>query len=289
MLKKHPYLSGSLILFVLLMIFVILLNSTQSENFSLSQEGSIGVISVDGVIAQSDHIVRQIEQMEKVDSIRGVIVRLNSPGGGVAASQEIFDAVVKLKKKKPVYAAMGSVAASGAYYIACGASKIFANPGTITGSIGVILQWYNFQELSEKIGAKTLTIKSVPNKDLMSMFREPLDPEKQILQQLVDDTHEQFVQAIIQGRPEMDEENIRQLADGRVVAGNRAQTLGLVDELASFSQVVATFADDLGLEGKVRTVQFDKEGFSWISLLGLAPLKQFLDQPTGLRLSYLLQ
>lgn len=289
MLKKHPLISGSLILFILLLVFSVLLSQTQSERFNLSEEGLIGVININGVIAEADLVVQQIRRMQNTDSVHGVIVRLNSPGGGVAASQEIYEALLELKEKKTVYSSMGSVAASGAYYIACGTDKIFSNPGTITGSIGVLLQWFNFQELSDKVGAKILTIKSVQNKDLMSMFREPEEKERKILQQLVDDTHEQFVQAIIQGRPDMEEETIRTLADGRILVGDRAKSIGLVDELASFRQVVRALSKDLGFEREVKTIQFDQQEFSWVELFGLTPLKEFLNHSTGIHLSYLLQ
>ena len=289
MLKKHPYLSSTLILGGLLLILIVLLNVTQSQHLAFLNEGLIGVIEIKGVILDSDSIVNQIKRMEQTKSVLGVIVRLNSPGGGVVASQEIYDALNNLKETKPVYSSMGAVAASGAYYVACATHRIFANPGTITGSIGVLLQWFNFQGLTEKIGAKSMTIKSVQNKDLMSMFRDLEEPERFILQQLVDDTHEQFIQAIVQGREKLSENEIRDLADGRILAGARAKTVGLVDELASYPQVLQVLGKKLGMSSPIQTIKFDRK-ISWMSsLIGLAPLKQLLPTPPGIRLSYLLE
>ncbi|MBF0277629.1 MAG: signal peptide peptidase SppA [SAR324 cluster bacterium] len=288
-LKRHPYFSSIVILAGLLLILTGLLNVTQKQNLTFLKEGVIGVIEIKGVILNPDPVVAQIQKMARTESILGVIVRLDSPGGGVAASQEIFDALNHLKSKKPIYSSMGAVAASGAYYIACATNRIFANPGTITGSIGVLLQWFNLEELTEKIGAKSMTIKSAQNKDLMSMFRELRDPERDILQQLVDDSHEQFVQAIMQGREKLTEEKVRELADGRIMAGNRAKTFGLIDEVASYPQVLQALANHLGLSDPVRTIQFDQKN-SWFNLLtGLLPFKQFLPPPSGIRLSYLLE
>ncbi len=289
MLKKHPFLSSILILFVLLIIFTVLLNLTQQERFAYWQKGVIGVIEVQGMILDPDPIVAQIEKMERTESVSGVVVRLNSPGGSVVAAQEIYGMLNRLKSVKPVYASMGAVAASGAYYVACATDRIYANPGTITGSIGVLLQWFNFQELADKVGAKTLTIKSVQNKDLMSMFREIDESERHILQQLVSDTHEQFIQAILEGREQLNEDQIREWSDGRILAGKRAQSLGMIDELASYPEVVKIMGKELGLGEPIRTIEFDEKEFSLTSLLGLATLKDLLPTPSGIRLSYLLE
>ncbi len=289
MLKKHPFLSSILILFVLLIIFTVLLNLTQQERLAYWQKGVIGVIEVQGMILDPDPIVAQIEKMKRTESVLGVVVRLNSPGGSVVAAQEIYGMLNRLKSVKPVYASMGAVAASGAYYVACATDRIYANPGTITGSVGVLLQWFNFQELADKVGAKTLTIKSVQNKDLMSMFREIDESERQILQQLVDDTHEQFIQAILKGREQLKEDQIREWSDGRILAGKRARSLGMIDELASYPEVVKIMGKELGLEEPIRTIGFDEKEFSLTSLLGLATLKGILPIPSGIRLSYLLE
>lgn len=289
MFKRHPYWTSTAIFLGLLLIFTILLNITQQERLAFVKQGVIGVVKVQGIILNPDPIVAQIEKMQKTESVLGVVVRLNSPGGGVAASQEIYAALKRLKAVKPVYASMGAVAASGAYYVACATDRIFANAGTITGSIGVLLQWFNFQELADKIGAKTLIIKSVQNKDLMSMFRNIEEKERSILQQLVDDTHEQFVQAIVQGREALQEGEIRELADGRILVGKRAKTVGLVDELGSFAQVIQTLSNDLKLKEPVQTIEFNPTDYSLESLIELTSLKKILPTPSGLRLSYLLE
>lgn len=288
-LKRHPYWTSTAVLFLLLVIFTILLKTTQQERLGWNPQGVIGIVKLQGAILNPDSVVAQIKKMQNTESILGVVVRLNSPGGGVAASQEIYDALKGLQATKPVYSSMGSVAASGAYYVACATERIFANPGTITGSIGVLLQWFNFQELASKMGVQTLVIKSVQNKDLMSMFQGLDEQERLILQQLVDDTHEQFVQVIVQGRKNLEESQIRRLADGRVLVGERAKAVGLVDELGSFSHVVQALGEELNLQEPIRTVEFQPTDFSLESLIELTGLKKILPTPSGLRLSYLLE
>ena len=287
--KRHPYWTSIAVLFVLLVIFTLLLNATQQERLGWSQQGVIGIVKVQGTILNPAPLVAQIKKMQNTKSILGVVVRLNSPGGGVAASQEIYEALKGLQETKPVYSSMGSVAASGAYYVACATDRIFANPGTITGSIGVLLQWFNFQELASKMGVQTLVIKSVQNKDLMSMFQALDAQERLILQQMVDDTHEQFVQVIVEGRKNLAESQIRQLADGRILVGQRAKRVGLVDELGSFSQVVQALGEELKLQQPIRTVEFRSSDYSLESLIELTSLKKILPSPSGLRLSYLLE
>ncbi|MGK5092862.1 signal peptide peptidase SppA [Deltaproteobacteria bacterium TL4] len=296
MLKRHPYLSSTLILFVLILVFVTLLNATQSNRFALLEEGIIGLIEVKGVILDSQEVVTQIKKMEKADSIQGVVLRINSPGGGVAASQEIYEALLQLRSKnKKVYTSMGSVAASGGYYIAVATDKIYANPGTMTGSIGVLMEWYNFNEFSKKIGVSPITIQSGKNKKMMSMFREPLESERQILDSVIQDSYEQFVAAILSNRSQMEEAHLRALADGRIFTGKQAKAEGLIDGLASYEQVIQQLAKDLNLHEPVHTLQFDEKERSlpfFLNLLGLSSVvKQFMaSTPTmGFNLSYLLK
>jgi protease-4 len=175
-------------------------------------------------------VLSELKRFKEAPWIKAIVVRIDTPGGAVAPTQEIFEAIQKTKVKKPLIASMGSMATSGGYYIASACEKIVANPGTLTGSIGVIMQFNNVEELMKKIGVKGYNVKSGLNKDLGSPF-QPLSPEgRQILQSLVDDVHGQFVSAVASGRG-MDEAQVRKLADGRVF-GRPSQGNGLVDQLA---------------------------------------------------------
>jgi protease-4 len=222
--------------------------SGKSKSFSLNEK--IGVVSVKGVITNSLEITEQLEEFGKDDSILAVVLRIDSPGGGVAASQEIYDAVVELKKKKKVVASMGSVAASGGLLIACAADKIVANPGTITGSISAIMQFANVQELLKKIGLKSSTVKSGKYKDIGSPLRDMTEEERKIIQDLVDDIYNQFVDVIVRDRKIAREEVVK-IADGRVFSGRRAKEYGLVDYLGDV-RVAAKIAGQLaGKDGKL--------------------------------------
>jgi protease-4 len=167
----------------------------------------------------------------------------------VGASQEIYQEVVKARGVKPVVASFGGVAASGGYYVACGADKIVANPGTITGSIGVVMQFANLEELMKKIGYKGYVIKSGPHKDIGSPFREMKPEEKELLQEVIDTVHRQFVRAVAEGR-KIPIEQIMPIADGRIFTGEQAQTMGLVDELGNLEDTIELAAQMAGIKGK---------------------------------------
>jgi protease-4 len=194
-------------------------------------------------------ITEQIEEFSRNDSIVAVVLRIDSPGGGVAASQEIYNAVVDLKKKKKVIASMGSVAASGGLLIACGADKIVANPGTITGSISAIMQFANIEELLKKVGLKSSVVKSGKYKDIGSPLREMIPEEKKIIQDLVDDIYNQFVDVIVRDR-KLPREQVMQIADGRIFSGRQAREYGLVDSLGDMGSAARLACQLAGKEGK---------------------------------------
>lgn len=232
-MRKHPVVFGMILLIALGVLFYLIFykvgsQSGQTKGFSLNSK--IGVVTVHGLISDSIEITEQLEEFGKDDSIIAVVLRIDSPGGGVAASQEIYDAVIELKKKKKVVASMGSVAASGGLLIACAADKIVANPGTITGSISAIMQFANFEELLKKIGLKASVVKSGQYKDIGSPLREMLPEEKKIIQDLIDDIYNQFVDVIVRDR-KLPREQVVQIADGRVFSGRQAKEYGLVDSL----------------------------------------------------------
>jgi protease-4 len=205
------------------------------------------VLQIEGTIDDSRSVMSELKRFKEAPWIKAIVVRIDSPGGAVAPTQEIFDELQKTKKKKPLIASMGSMATSGGYYVASACEKIIANPGTLTGSIGVIMQLNNVEELMKKVGVKGYNIKSGVNKDIGSPF-QPLSPEgKEILQSLVDNVHSQFVSAVAKGRG-MNEAQVRKLADGRVYSGAQAKELGLVDQFGTLDDAIEFAAKRVGLE-----------------------------------------
>ncbi len=202
----------------------------------VSLEGEInGARSISsGAIA----VRNRLQEIESNKQIKGVLLTINSPGGTVAASQEVYAAVKQVREKKPIVVSMLDQATSGGYYIASAANKIYANPGTLTGSIGVILSSVNVKELFDRIGIESQTLKTGPYKDIFSPFRAASDQEKQLLQALLQNTYEEFIGDVAKGR-KMDVEAVRKLADGRIYTGRQAKANGLVDEIGTYEDAVA--------------------------------------------------
>lgn len=205
-------------------------------------KGNIGIIEVTGPILSSRQVIENIKIFRDDDDIKAIVVRVDSPGGGVGPSQEIFRELMKTRPVKTVVASMGSVAASGGYYIAAGAQAIVANPGTITGSIGVIMEHVNLTELVQKIGISPLVIKSGEFKDLGSPFRELEDNERQLLQELVDELHQQFVSDAARAR-NIEKQTMGDIADGRIYTGQTALDLNLVDRMGNLDDAVVWAAE----------------------------------------------
>jgi len=233
---------------VLFYLFVYGMGLMSGERGAFLSDNKVGVVEVEGIISDSQEIVRQLNEFGKEKRIRAVVLRVNSPGGGMAPSQEIYDAVVELKKKKKVVVSMGSLAASGGYLISCAADKIVANPGTITGSISAVMHFANVEELLKKVGLKSSVIKSGKYKDIGSPLREMTEDEKTILQNLVDDIYDQFLDTVSRDR-KIAKEQLRSVADGRVFSGRQAQKLGLVDFLGDMGYAVRLAGKMSGIEG----------------------------------------
>ncbi|MCE5270223.1 signal peptide peptidase SppA [bacterium] len=197
----------------------------------------VGVLELEGVIDDSQPLIRQLKAFQEDDGIQAVVVRVESPGGAVAPSQEIYQALTVLREKKPVVVSMGSIAASGGYYVACGADSIVAAPGTLTGSIGVILEFPELDEVLKKVGVRFEVVKSGPHKDIGSPFRPMTEEERQIMQSMVDDVYEQFVEVVSSERG-LEPDTVRTFADGRVFSGRQALELGLVDATGSLQDAV---------------------------------------------------
>lgn len=238
--------------------FILLLNPGFYTNQYPQLRSSIkriGLVKVVDIIYTSDDYIRQLRELREDRSVAGVILRIDSPGGAVAPSQEIYSEIMRFRQaKKPIVVSMGNIAASGGYYIACSASKIFANPGTLTGSIGVIMQFPHYYELLNKIGVDVTTIKAGEFKDIGNPNRKLSDKERTFLQHLLDDTHEQFIQHISQGR-NMDIEEIRQIADGRIFTGQQALNLGLVDSVGGFYEALSFLKDSLNLPEQTKVIE----------------------------------
>ena len=242
---------GAIFLFFLLLIVVVGKMSGRSSRFVLGDK--VGYVTIAGAITTSEKIIEQIDNFKEDSSVKAIVLRVNSPGGGVSPSQEIYDEVKAAAAVKPVVVSMGSVAASGGYYIAVPAHRILANPGTITGSIGVIMQFTNFEELLDKVGLKSQVVKSGLHKDIGSPVRPMSTADREILQSLIDDVYAQFVQAVAESR-KMDPDAVRQLADGRIFTGRQALKAGLVDELGSYRDAIRVAAELAGIEGKPKVV-----------------------------------
>jgi len=253
-------------LFVFFLALAVTLASFLGQPASFALGNKVGIVEVFGVIADSKQIIEQLHDFRDNDNIKALVLRIDSPGGGVGPSQEIFDEVKLVDKVKPVVVSMGSVAASGGYYIAAAAREIVANPGTITGSIGVIMEFANFQELLEKIGLDSVVVKSGPFKDIGSPTREMTAAERDLLQSLIDDVHSQFVASVAEGR-DLDEEKVRSFADGRIFSGHRAMELGLVDRMGNLEVAISRAAELAGIEGEPGIVYPPEKKSRFIDLL----------------------
>jgi protease-4 len=271
-----------LILFLLFIIsgivFVIL-----QKNIPIGDR--IALIRIEGIIVDSKDIVEELKGYIKDPSIKAIILRIDSPGGAVAPAQEIYEEVKKAVAKKKILVSMGSIAASGGYYIASPATKIIANPGTLTGSIGVIMEVPNIEGLLNKIGIKTEVIKSGKHKDIASMFRGIKKEEREILQGVMDNVHEQFIKAVAEGR-KMLVDDVKKIADGRIFTGEQALKLGLIDELGNLEDTVQTAAKLTGIKGEPVIVS-KKEKFSFVDLIKGRMPKEWIDIFPTVRLKYL--
>ncbi|WP_319575588.1 signal peptide peptidase SppA [uncultured Desulfobacter sp.] len=218
-----------------------------------SSRGNIGVVEVTGPILSSKKIVEDLKGFMDDDAIKAIILRVDSPGGGIGPSQEIYRELMKTRDAKTVIASMGSVAASGGYYIACATQGIVANAGTITGSIGVIMEYANIEQIAKKIGISPVVIKSGEYKDMGSPMRELKDSEKQLFQNLVDELHAQFVSDAAHAR-NMETDVMAKLADGRVYTGQTAMKLKLVDRIGNMDDAVQWAGQMAGIEGELTLV-----------------------------------
>lgn len=218
----------------------------------------IVVLDLNDIIYESESTIENFQKYEKNDKVKGFILRINSPGGAVGPSQEMYSYIKNMEK--PVYVAMRSLAASGGYYVAAAADKIYALPGTITGSIGVIIKFPNFKELYKKIGIDITTIKSGKFKDIGSSSRELTEDERELMQQIIDEVYQQFIQDILSTRP-VDNETLLQYADGRILVGSFAKKINLVDELGTYLDAFEQMKKDYDFKDATIYIYEEKKTF----------------------------
>ena len=273
--------AGVLVLFVLT-IWLILAVSDDG----LPGGAKVAVVEVEGVIGigadrglDTESIIRTLAEYRDDPAVRAVVLRIDSPGGVVAPTQEIFTAVRRLREaKKPVVASLGSIAASGGYYVAVSADRIFASPGTLTGSIGVVMQLANVEGLLKKVGVEYVVVKAGAYKDVGNFARAMTPEERRILQSLLDDVYDQFITAVAEGRG-LEPQAVRAFAEGRIYSGRQAQGLKMVDEMGGLEDAIEAAAKMAGLPPKPKVI-YPRRRFSLRELLrnewGLGPVSRML-------------
>lgn len=275
-----------LLFFVIIFVLIAILSFIVTFSDKLPLGEKVALVRITGVILDSTSTIDELKEYSNDSSIKAIVIRIDSPGGGVAPSQEIYSEILKIKEKKKVVVSMGSIAASGGYYIAAPADRIVANAGTLTGSIGVIMEIPNVEGLMEKIGVKAQIIKSGKHKDMASLYKSMGPEEKKILQTVLDDVHDQFIRAVSDARG-MSFEEIKELADGRIFTGKMAKELGLVDELGNLQDAIMLAAELTGIEGEPQVVT-KEEKFGIIELLkGKFPGSLIGNAFSGIQLKYL--
>ena len=260
---------------VLITVFVLILwmaigvfrSPEPSGSISVSGSGDVAVIELQGMIADASPVIRQLDTFADRKDVKAIVLRVESPGGVVAASQELYDAVVRARDtEKPVVVSMGSLAASGAYYAALGADTIMANPGTLTGSIGVLMDFPEMTRLLDKIGVEFHSVTSGPYKDAGAPYDPWEQQEEEYYQSLVMDTYEQFI-GVVANERNMPLDSVRELADGRVFTGSQAQSNGLIDLLGNLHDAIMLAGEMAGIEGEPSVIKPRKQELRMVDLL----------------------
>lgn len=280
--RRHPFLFFLMsisICFTIMVLGVVGFVSFGSKMIDIpfsqqytSKVGNIGIIEINGMIFSSKKIIEDMKTFCEQDSIKAIILRIDSPGGGIGPSQEIYREIVKTKRLKKIITSMGSVAASGGYYIASATNGIVANPGTLTGSIGVIMEYANIMEIVKKIGISPIVIKSGEFKDMGSPLRELKDTERKIFQGLVDELHLQFVNDAAKAR-NIDVKTMAKLADGRVYTGKKALKLKLIDRLGNLDDAVLWAGEMANVKGELNPVYPKEDKMTFIRKLATTLFK----------------
>jgi len=264
------FIIGGSVLFFIIFVIVIFLTALRTSGEYTDDGlglkglgGKVVLVEIDGIIENSNEITNQIKRFEEDNTIKAMVLRIDSPGGGVAASQEIFEQLNKFRvKNKPIVVSMGSVAASGGYYIACAADSIIANPGTITGSIGVIFSFNIFDTLMSKVGIQLEVFKSGEMKDVGNYARQVSPEERAMLQKVIDDTYEQFIKVVSDSRG-LDIDSVKMLADGSIFTGQQALQLGLIDRLGSLQDAISLAGEMSDLGNDPTVVKQRRQKYPW--------------------------
>lgn len=278
---------------VLFLATIWVLMATVSEDGLPTSGAKVAVVEIEGIILDGSATVRELREHADNASIKAIVLRVNSPGGVVAPTQEIFAAIQRVRKGgKPVVASFGAVAASGGYYVAAGADRIYANPGSLTGSIGVVMQMANIEGLLKKVGVEYVVVKAGSYKDVGNFARTMSPEERKMLQALLDDVYAQFVDAVAEGRG-LDRKEVLAFADGRIYSGQQALALKMVDELGGFDDAVEAAGKLANITGRPKLV-YPRKKFSFKDLLesrlGLPAPGQLLPALSGIRTPlYLMQ
>ncbi len=247
------------VFFGILMISAALSGKRAAASLSVVGSDRVALVKIEGLLLGSEQVVEELRSYTEDSSIKAIVIRIDSPGGGVVPSQEIYNAVKSARREgKKVIVSMGSVAASGGYYIAAAADKIVANPGTLTGSIGVKMEFPNFEKLLEKVGVKGMIVKAGEYKDIGSPYRDMTAQEQKLLQDVIDNVHDQFIKAVAEGR-KLPIAEVRAIADGRIFTGRQALELKLVDQLGDLGDSITTAGSMVGIKGKPTVVEKKKK------------------------------
>jgi len=289
-MKGKRILVGVAVIVGLLVFFFavfLLMGRMMGESGRFAFGDKVAIIEIKGVIAQSSDVIEELLQYREDHGVKAIVLRIDSPGGGVGPSQEIYEEILKVRKEKKVVTSMGSVSASGGYYIACASDVIVANPGTITGSIGVLMQFSSFEELFKKIGIKGVTLKAGVYKDAGSPFREMTPEEKRLMQLVLDNVHNQFIQAVAKGR-NLDPAKVTEVADGRIFTGEQAKEYGLVDKMGNLQDAIEEAARLGNISGKPNII-YPRRKRSLLDLLLREMASTLLDvlNEKGYELNYL--
>lgn len=284
--KVFLWITGIVLVCGFLVAVLIAGSGGEESEYNLSGPGDkVAVVDLTGAILSSRDIVSTLQALAENSTVKAILLRVDSPGGGVAASQEIYEEVKSISDSlKPIVVSMGSIAASGGYYVSCGATRIVANPGTITGSIGVIAMFPNYRKLMDKLGLEMDVVKSGEYKDSGSPFRQMTEQDKKYFQGVVNDSYDQFLNVVSRER-KLSVEKLKKFADGRVFTGSQALDLGLVDTLGSFGDAVKIAAKLGGIKGKPAVIEarkprtlFDMVFGDFFSKLHIFE-KDFIEQP----------